>query len=207
MTETRITNQHNGSPAPTGRVTNNNRRIRRGIWLTLLLVVPLGAAACGSGSNSPNVANLGSTASTTTSSATSGTSLEKFAACMRSHGVPQFPDPINNGTSLRLRVGPGRRRPAVPAVPIRAGRVQRPGADGFGGELGAYRSHPPSSSTTSKQPPAFARTASPASLTPRSQTATSSSCCLPALNTNSPRAQAAIATCRKLIPAGLPYSN
>ena len=115
MTETRITNQHGMSPAPAGRVTNQQQHSPRHGWLALLLVVPLSAAACGSGSSSPNVANLGSTPSTTTSSATSGTSLDRFSACMRSHGVPAFPDPINNGRSLHVQVGPG--GPVDPSSP------------------------------------------------------------------------------------------
>jgi len=47
------------------------------------------AAGCGGGGGSPGVANVAS--STTTTTATTQTGLVAFAACMRSHGVPNFP--------------------------------------------------------------------------------------------------------------------
>ena len=55
--------------------------------------------ACG-GSTGGHVAQLGST--TTTSSSPSGTSARQagglaFARCMRSHGVPNYPDPTRSG--------------------------------------------------------------------------------------------------------------
>lgn len=61
--------------------------------------IALAAAACG-GSATPTVAHIGST-TTTTASATAtgpgkGPSLAQatdYADCMRSHGVPDFPDP------------------------------------------------------------------------------------------------------------------
>ena len=206
MTDTRITNQHDGSPAPTGRVTDNNRRIRRGMWLTLLLVAPLGTAACGSGSHSPNVAHLGSTASTATSSATSGTSLEKFATCMRSHGVPQFPDPINNGTSLRLRVGPGGVDPQSPQYQSALAACSALAPNGVGGELA--HTITPAEQLDYLKAAACVRAHGVADFP--DPTITDGHVKFvppPGLNTNSPHVQAAIAICRKLIPAGLPYSS
>jgi hypothetical protein len=58
------------------------------------------AAGCGGGS-SPGVANVASSTTTTVSPSASGgtqaTGLVAFASCMRSHGVPNFPDPASNG--------------------------------------------------------------------------------------------------------------
>jgi hypothetical protein len=58
------------------------------------------AAGCGGGS-SPGVANVASstTAATTTtqSATTTGNGTLAFAHCMRSHGVPTFPDPDRSG--------------------------------------------------------------------------------------------------------------
>lgn len=94
-----------------------------------LAAVALLAAGCGGGSKSPSVANLGSTTdrSSTSSgtgdapqsggSATSGSGggprlmmqvgkaqdARKFSACMRSHGVPNFPDPNGEGG---ISIGP-----------------------------------------------------------------------------------------------------
>ena len=66
------------------------------------------AAGCGGGSGSPGVAAIGSTTTTTTADepAASGgpsTGTSKagsgaaFSSCMRSHGVPNFPDPTSGG--------------------------------------------------------------------------------------------------------------
>jgi hypothetical protein len=59
------------------------------------------AAGCGGG-GSPGVANVAS--STTTTSATTQTGLVAFAACMRSHGVPNFPDPDGSGEIPKTQV-------------------------------------------------------------------------------------------------------
>jgi len=73
------------------------------------------AAGCGSGSGSPGVAALDTTTAATTttdptadgapSTATSKAAAgAKFSACMRSHGVPNFPDPSSGGG---LVINPG----------------------------------------------------------------------------------------------------
>jgi len=82
----------------------------------LVAVVAVLAAGCG-GSHPPGVASLGAPATTTTnppggsSTATgplggkaaigrfvlNGGDAKKFAACMRAHGVPNFPDPNSQG--------------------------------------------------------------------------------------------------------------
>jgi hypothetical protein len=83
-----------------------------------LAALGLLAAGCGGGSAAPSVAHLGATTSTTARSgaatapsssggAQSGNrlqsagstpgSLGSFSACMRSHGVPNFPDPNSQG--------------------------------------------------------------------------------------------------------------
>jgi hypothetical protein len=68
--------------------TNRDTTIRHvGLWVTLLAVGALLAAACGS-SNGPGVASGGSTRSP---------SAVAYSACMRSHGVPNFPDPDSSG--------------------------------------------------------------------------------------------------------------
>ncbi|HZE48029.1 MAG TPA: hypothetical protein VE074_00630, partial [Jatrophihabitantaceae bacterium] len=57
-------------------------------------------AACGGGSAGPGVAQIKSStpaASGSTSSAAAQPSAVAYAKCMRSHGVPNFPDPSNGG--------------------------------------------------------------------------------------------------------------
>jgi hypothetical protein len=73
--------------------------------MALPALVAVLAAGCGGTSANPGVANLGTVTTTTTSSsgngASSDTSKESvgraFSACMRSHGVPNFPDPSSSG--------------------------------------------------------------------------------------------------------------
>jgi hypothetical protein len=61
------------------------------------------AAGCGGGEQAPGVASVaaGGTTTTAQSGTSSGTS---YAACMRSHGVRNFPDPDSNGVT---HIGPG----------------------------------------------------------------------------------------------------
>jgi hypothetical protein len=70
------------------------------------------ASACG-GSTGNGVAQIGSTQSTTSSSNSSGSrssddrrgALVAFSACMRKHGLPNFPDPKAVGRGYRLTIG------------------------------------------------------------------------------------------------------
>jgi hypothetical protein len=77
--------------------------------IAVLAVMGFGLSACGGGSASPGVASVGSTTTTTQaqSSAAAGNSGNTtanyraalaYVNCMRSHGVPNFPDPSANGT-------------------------------------------------------------------------------------------------------------
>lgn len=206
MTKTRITNQHGVSLAPAGGVTDN-KRIRRGTGrLALMLLVALGAAACGSGSSSPHVANLGSTASTTTTGATSGTSLDKFSACMRSHDVPGFPDPINHGATLNVQVGPGEAVDPSSLQYHNALAACHSLAPSFGGPQG--QAITPSDevdylkAATCVRAHGFAEFPDPTITDGHVKFVMP-----PGFDTHARRIQAAIAICRKLIPAGLPYSN
>src|ERR1700676_4320346 len=75
----------------------------------------VGLTACGGGSPSPKVASLGPTttaasAAQPASGASNLTKMTQYATCMRSHGVPAFPDPTpgpNGGGGFPLRAGPG----------------------------------------------------------------------------------------------------
>jgi hypothetical protein len=71
-----------------------------------LIGLGLLAAACGGGSPSPGVASVGSTTTTSQAGSESGSNANKsqdyaaavaYAQCMRSHGVPTFPDPNSSG--------------------------------------------------------------------------------------------------------------
>jgi hypothetical protein len=82
------------------------------------------AAGCGSGAKTPTVAHLGSSTTSSTSSAGSGGSSSSsggsqsgsgsadsqavaYSACVRAHGVPNFPDPkvTTNGNEVKVAIG------------------------------------------------------------------------------------------------------
>ena len=87
------------------------RGFRAGLALIGLATIGLLAAACGGGSTSLRIASADGT--TTTIVASSGSSASdssgessvseqlKFAQCMRSHAVSDFPDPSANGGQLQ----------------------------------------------------------------------------------------------------------
>ena len=77
---------------------------RRPLVLAVVVAVAaftLLAAGCGGG-GSPAVANVAS--STTTTTTTTQIGLGAFAGCMRSHGVPNFPDPDSTGEIPKIHV-------------------------------------------------------------------------------------------------------
>src|SRR5262245_61178922 len=70
-------------------------RCRRPLILTSVVAVAgvsLLAAACGRG-RSPGVPCVASTTSANTTTTTTQNGLLAFSQCMRSHGLPNFPDP------------------------------------------------------------------------------------------------------------------
>ena len=87
-----------------------SRRIlspRVGLLVSAASVAVL-AAACSSASTTPTIAATTGTSATSSSSTSSGASSTAvssgtyqksvaYAACMRQHGVPNFPDPLPNG--------------------------------------------------------------------------------------------------------------
>ena len=76
-------------------------RLRRAaLVIGAILAVGVGVAACGGGPSTPGVAT--GSATTTAANASAGgtkkaTGLLAYASCMRSHGVPNFPDPAGSG--------------------------------------------------------------------------------------------------------------
>jgi hypothetical protein len=64
-------------------------------------------AGCGGGSSTPGVATISTTTATTSPSAGGGTQttgLLAYASCMRSHGVPNFPDPASDAGNEKQAV-------------------------------------------------------------------------------------------------------
>src|SRR5512133_3480676 len=83
------------------------RTAYRGLALVAVIGLSLLAAACGGGSSGAKVAQVGTTSSTKgsgSSSASGSGNPTAYSACMRSHGVPNFPDPDSKG---RIKVTSG----------------------------------------------------------------------------------------------------
>jgi hypothetical protein len=83
------------------------RRQRQPIrWLALLglLAVALTAVACG-GSSDDDASSSGGGGGSSSASSNSSDRAVQFAECMRENGVPDFPDPVDGRTTVRM--GPG----------------------------------------------------------------------------------------------------
>jgi hypothetical protein len=73
-------------------------------YAILLCLAGAGIAVAGCGSSSSSSYNAGSTGPN--DSAASNSQGLKFAQCMRSHGVPNFPDPTGGQLDLRVQQTP-----------------------------------------------------------------------------------------------------
>jgi hypothetical protein len=84
-----------------------------------LLVVALAAlGGCAVGTAKPDVASAGGSTAPATSpsaSAAAGSQGLAFSACMRSHGVPKFPDPNPDGSINRQGLDNGAVQRALPS--------------------------------------------------------------------------------------------
>lgn len=169
------------------------------------LAVSLVVAACGSPST-PGVAT-GSTTSTTDSHSTGGstpaTGPLAYAACMRSHGVPNFPDPDNSGNFSALK-NETLQQLGVTSAQLRAAdsrcvHLLPPGEGGNPLTVQQQQDYlraaacMRSNGITNFPDPVFS--------------GGSVNFPIPSsINTHSTRFTQADQTCRKLIPAGLPYA-
>jgi hypothetical protein len=106
-----------GPPPPTGSDSRQRRRYLLSV-AAALLGIAFAAAACSSGPSSPSVQGAGSGTTTPTTGASTAnqgaptlTPAQRaaelaYSECMRSHGVPSFPDPNSQG-QLLIQGGPG----------------------------------------------------------------------------------------------------
>ena len=96
------------------------------LWPAVAIGLVLTVAACASGSKSPTVASVGTGPTTTASQAGASSSggdtpLAQglaYSQCMRTHGMPNFPDPIptpSGGYGYHMPRGPNAINPHSPA--------------------------------------------------------------------------------------------
>lgn len=164
------------------------------------------ASACG-GTSAPRVAQLGTTTVSSTDSAQSGgsrsgTALDKFVACMRSHHVTQFPSPTSSGATIAL---PGKGvDPNSPQYKTALQVCSRLLPNG--GPLGPTLT--PAEQVDYLKAAACMRAHSFAGFPDPTFTNGHVTFRVPAnVDDNTQAFLKAETTCRKLIPAGLPYSS
>jgi hypothetical protein len=95
--------------------------MRRTTGLALGLLLALAVAGCGGAGRHDGVATAGSPAATATGTAAPDGLTEQeralqFARCMRTNGVPNFPDPKVNGGGISIDVPEGTDRAKVDAA-------------------------------------------------------------------------------------------
>jgi hypothetical protein len=161
-------------------------------------------AACGRSSQA-GVASLGSSTTTTVRSATSqNAQFAIFGSCMRSHGEPQFQNPIASGKTVTFQVTPslgiGTPRYAQAAAACR--RYLPPGPPPPGMQQISQAVE-----TDYLKAVACIHTHGFPSVPDPTFIGGSVHIDVPSIYKNSSSFQRAVATCRKLIPAGLPYSG
>lgn len=190
-----------------------SRPVRHLASISLALgAVGLLLTACG-GPPAPGVASSGtSTTTTAPSPTTDNAQFARFGSCMRAHNEPQFQNPTANGTTFGFTVSPSlgigtpRYASAVtacerylplaaqnfvsPDLPPGMQRVTQADEVDYLKAVACLRTH----GFSSVPDPTFGGGRVRISL-PKS------------IDKNSPRFQRAVATCRKLIPAGLPYNS
>jgi hypothetical protein len=92
---------HTPNTPPESRLTRRRASSYRAVLLVAMIAcLAVGAAGCGGGSAAPSVAHVGTNATSTIAGTAAGAgspSAEAYAKCMRSHGVPTFPDPNSKG--------------------------------------------------------------------------------------------------------------
>lgn len=178
------------------------------VALSAVGVTAIAALSAACGASSPTVASLGGTTTTVQTPASEAAGGPKgnptaFAACMRSHGVANFPDPVVSGNQVSIHLDPSitgspRFDSAQAACAHYLPGLVKPGPptiteadrEDYLKAAACMRSH----GVVGFPDPIISnnnvRFVIPSSINP-----------------SSPSVEKAIVTCRKLIPAGLPYSH
>jgi hypothetical protein len=117
-----------------GGQSERKRRPLRGLALVGAVALSLLAAGCGGGSSSARVAQIGTNggANSSSSSISGSNNPQAFSACMRNHGVPNFPDPDSSGR-IQIPSTIDDRLPTVRAA-YRACRSLAPSEDSISGQ-------------------------------------------------------------------------
>jgi hypothetical protein len=156
------------------------------------------AAGCGGGGSPATTATT--TTTTTTQNGTPASALA-FARCMRSHGIPNWPDPSSSGFFDKSKLQPlGLSVSRVRALEEGPCNIPLPSRQ-------AYTITPADRTDYLKAAACMRSHGFPDFPDPTFQSNNVQTNIPSSTNTNSHRFKSAATTCTKLIPAGLPYSR
>jgi hypothetical protein len=211
-------NQRDGEPVASTRRAADRRRARARAGRAVLVVgALLGtgvlAAACGGSTSGPGVASLGQTSATTGSSGANSESAPgrensalAYVNCMRTHGEPDMPDPDFSGGHVNIDInassGVDPKSPRFTAA-NNACKYLVP----KGGTPGADTITPADQADYLKAAACMRSHGIPNFPDPTFQNNDVEFNTPTPIDTKSSQYRSALATCQKLIPAGLPYSS
>jgi hypothetical protein len=145
------------------------------------------------------VASIGATTTTSKTPSSTRAQLDKFGDCIRSHGLPEYQNPIKNGNSITMAVQPG---------------AQFATAEFECEHLLPSGLQPPSHTVTPAEQVYYLKVVACMQShgfrdfpDPTFVGGTVHFVLPSSVDQNSPLFDRALTTCRTLIPAGLPYSN
>jgi hypothetical protein len=171
----------------------------------MLIGTAMLAAGCGGGSSGRAV---GSLRTTTAGAGVLGQALA-FAQCMRGHGEPNFPDPTRKGRGVHETITAG--SGVDPNSPLFASAMNRckhllPN-NGVPGPSTGQALTPAEQADYLKAAECMRLHGIPDFPDPTFRGGSVAFNTKTPIDTNTPRYESALPTCRKLIPAGLPYSS
>ena len=131
-----------------------------------------------------------------------------FVKCMRTHGEPNMPNPVLEGHSVHIAIHPGSGvDPGSPQFNAAFKACKHLASPGKGGAAGGTTITPADQADYLKAVACMRSHGFPKFPDPVFADNNVTFNSTTPINTNAPRYQRALATCDKLIPAGLPYSG
>jgi len=214
-----VNEQRDGPAASTHRAASprraGTRLYRAALFAVALLGLGVLAAACGGGPSSPGVASAGRTTTTTTGPSTaqngSSASLENgalaYVACMRTHGEPNMPELTVNGSGVHISASAGSGfDPNTPQYTA-ANKACAHLLPKKGGVSGGNTITAADQADYLKAAACMRAHGVPNFPDPTFENNSVEFSNTTPIDTNAPQYKSALATCQKLIPAGLPYSS
>ena len=197
--------EQSGEPMASTRIAAGSRRTRAvfcraDLVIVMLLSTIVLAAACGGGPSVQRAASFQVRGVPNRALA--------FVNCMRIHGEPNMPEPVRRGRSVNIAIHPGSGvNPGSPRFNAAFKACKHLASPGKGSAPGGPTITPADQADYLKAVACMRSHGFPKFPDPVFQGNNVTLSSTTPINTNSPQYQRALATCDKLIPAGLPYSG